>query len=191
VVSSLLNKKHGKVRPPPGAITALRVVLPNRTAAKGRLVGANFSASCVIGRSGVTARKHEGDGASPSGRLRILRGYYRPDRWRVRPVSRLPLRPIGRRDGWSDDSRDPAYNRPVTLPRRFSHEILWREDGLYDLVLVLGWNIAPRARGRGSAIFLHLARPDVSGTAGCVALRPADLRRLLLRIGPASTIRIG
>jgi L,D-peptidoglycan transpeptidase YkuD (ErfK/YbiS/YcfS/YnhG family) len=172
-------------------ITDLRVVSVNARLPRGRLVGPGLDVACAIGRAGVSRSKREGDGASPAGRLAILGGWYRRDRFKVRPASRLPLAPIRPDDGWSDDDRDPAYNRRVRLPHRFGHERMWRDDDVYDLVLVLDWNIRPRARGRGSAIFLHLARPDFAGTAGCVALARRDLVRLLGRIGPDTTIRIG
>lgn len=186
-----MNKLHGIVRRPGAAITELRVVQLRSSSPSARLVGPGVDLPAAIGRRGVTPRKREGDGASPAGRLAVLSGYYRPDVFPVRPVSPLPLVPLRPTDGWSDSPADPAYNRPVRLPRRFGHERLWREDDVYDLVLVLDWNIGPRARGRGSAIFLHLARTDFAGTAGCVALRRRDLVRLLPRIGAGTRIRLG
>ncbi len=190
-VSSPLNKTHANVTAPSRRITALRVVLPRRSASRGRLVGPGIDVPCAIGRSGVTALKREGDGASPAGSLAVVGGWYRPDRFAVRPASGVPLRPMSPSDGWSDDPSDPAYNRPVRLPRRHGHERMWRDDRVYDLVLVLDWNLRPRSRGRGSAIFLHLAREDFAGTAGCVALRRGDLVRLLPRLAPGARIRIG
>jgi L,D-peptidoglycan transpeptidase YkuD (ErfK/YbiS/YcfS/YnhG family) len=179
------------VTEPGRAITALRVVRVRSTSPRAVLIGGGLALPCVIGRTGVSRFKREGDGASPAGRLAVLRGWYRPDRFPVRPASRLALSPMRRDDGWSDDPADPAYNRMVRLPRRFGHERMWRDDEAYDLVLALDWNIAPRARGRGSAIFVHLARPRFPATAGCVALRRGDLLNLLGRLSPRATIRIG
>ncbi|GAN78390.1 hypothetical protein Asru_0808_02 [Acidisphaera rubrifaciens HS-AP3] len=91
----------------------------------------------------------------------------------------MPVEPIAPTDGWCDDPRDAAYNTPVTLPYDASHEALWRADALYDVIGVLGWNDAPVERGRGSAIFLHVARPDYAPTEGCVALAAEDVRAVL------------
>ncbi|MCK8786025.1 L,D-transpeptidase family protein [Roseomonas sp. NAR14] len=133
---------------------------------------------CAIGRTGVQPDKREGDGGTPPGRLVLRRVLYRADRGPP-PACRVPVEPIARDDGWCDDADHPAYNRPVRLPFAASHEELWREDRLYDLIGVLGWNDDPPVRGRGSAIFLHVAAPDFAPTAGCVSLPEAELRRLL------------
>jgi L,D-peptidoglycan transpeptidase YkuD (ErfK/YbiS/YcfS/YnhG family) len=137
---------------------------------------------CAVGRSGITHLKREGDGATPAGRLRLLRLYVRRDRL-PGPGTPLPARVTRRADGWCDDPADGRYNAPVRLPFAASLEAMWRDDGLYDVVGVLDWNICPRIRGRGSAIFLHLARPGYAPTAGCIALRREDLRRLLAAAG--------
>ncbi|WP_458095826.1 L,D-transpeptidase family protein [Roseomonas sp. WA12] len=133
---------------------------------------------CAIGRGGIRADKQEGDGATPRATLALRRVLYRADRGRA-PACAVPVEPIGRTDGWCDDPADRAYNRPVTLPHAGRHEELWREDEVYDIVGVLGWNDAPVVRGRGSAIFLHIARPDYAPTEGCIALSPTDLRAAL------------
>jgi len=146
---------------------------------------------CAIGRGGITTAKREGDGASPAGRHRLLGGYYRADGGRPHPASALPLRRLPSTLGWCDAPGHPAYNRPVRLPFKASHEQMWRADRLYDVVLVIDWNIAPRRRGAGSAIFLHQAHPDYAPTAGCVALSPRDMRLLLRRLAPAVTLEIG
>jgi len=96
-----------------------------------------------------------------------------------RPDSTLPVEPIAPTDGWCDDPSSPDYNRMVRLPHEGSSEELWRQDGLYDLIGVLGWNDAPVQRSRGSAIFLHVARPDYAPTEGCIALALGDLERIL------------
>lgn len=133
---------------------------------------------CALGKGGVTARKQEGDGATPLGLLPLRRVLYRGDRGAA-PACAVPVEPIARSDGWCDDPTDPAYNTPVRLPHAARHEELWRQDAVYDIVAVLGWNDAPVRRGAGSAIFLHLARPDYAPTEGCVALEGRELRALL------------
>ena len=122
--------------------------------------------------------KREGDGATPVGAWPLREVFYRPDRV-ARPRTRLPVTPLRRDDGWCDDPADRNYNRRVRLPYPAGHERLWREDHLYDLVVVLGYNDRPRACGKGSAIFMHLATPGFGPTEGCIALRETDLRRLL------------
>ncbi|MER2604980.1 MAG: L,D-transpeptidase family protein [Siculibacillus sp.] len=156
----------------------------------GVLEGAGLSLPCALGRSGLTRFKREGDGATPVGRFELLHGFRRADR-ALPPVAPIPLRPIRVDDGWCDDVGDGRYNRLVRLPLAASHETLRRDDALYDVVIVLDWNVRRRVIGRGSAIFFHLARPDFAPTAGCVALRPADMRRLLARLSGRCVMEIG
>ncbi len=146
---------------------------------------------CALGRGGVTAAgdKREGDGATPLGTWPMRRVLYRPDRGGA-PRTALPVEAIGPDDGWCDDPRDPAYNRPVRLPCGAGHERLWRLDGLYDLVCVLAHNDDPPVAGLGSAIFLHCARGDYGPTEGCVALARADLEAVLALAQPGSALRI-
>ena len=144
---------------------------------------------CALGRGGRKMDKREGDGATPIGRWPMRRLHYRADRL-ARPQTRLETRAIAEADGWSDDPSDPLYNRLVVLPHARSHERLWREDHLYDLVVELGYNDAPPIPGRGSAIFLHLARADWAATEGCVALAPADLLAVLAVCGRDSAVEV-
>ncbi|SDG24667.1 L,D-transpeptidase catalytic domain [Limimonas halophila] len=144
---------------------------------------------CVIGRSGTTATKAEGDGATPLGAWPVRRVLYRPDRL-SEPETSLPLSAIAPDDGWCDDPANPHYNRPVKLPFDGGHEVLWRDDGLYDLVVVLGHNDDPPTPGAGSAIFLHRMRPDGAPTEGCVALEPAALAAVVRALRPGSRIVI-
>jgi L,D-peptidoglycan transpeptidase YkuD (ErfK/YbiS/YcfS/YnhG family) len=127
-----------------------------------------------LGRAGVAEHKLEGDGATPAGLLPLRRVLYRLDRLPA-PDCAVPIEPIGEADGWCDDPLHRDYNRPVRLPHEARCEELWRPDVLYDVVAVLGWNDSPVERGRGSAIFLHVARPDYGPTEGCVALALPDL----------------
>ncbi|MDP3897861.1 MAG: L,D-transpeptidase family protein [Mesorhizobium sp.] len=144
---------------------------------------------CALGKGGISALKREGDGATPLARMRVLGGYCRTDGVALRK-SVLPLRAIGRDLGWCDAPADRNYNRPVTLPYPASHERMRREDRLYDICLVLDWNIAPRRRNRGSAIFLHLARPGYPPTEGCIALSPRDMARLLPLLSTRSFVQV-
>ena len=140
------------------------------------LAGQRFR--CAIGKAGAREHKEEGDSATPAGVLPLRRVLYRADRMRA-PDCALPIEPIGPDDGWCDDPGDAGYNRMVRLPHAARHEELWRADGLYDIVGVLGWNDTPVLRGMGSAIFLHVATQDYAPTEGCVALAMPDLLRLL------------
>ena len=133
---------------------------------------------CALGRDGISSNKREGDGATPLGRMRILSGYFRRDHL-ARGTTRLEMTPIGADLGWCETPGDRNYNRPVKMPYGASHETMRRADNLYDVCLVLDWNISPRRRGRGSAIFFHLARPGFSPTQGCVAVTAQVMKRLL------------
>lgn len=156
---------------------------------RGRIVAGALSLPCALGQGGPTRTKREGDGGTPIADMRVLSIRYRPDRG-PRPSSGVPVIPIGQLDGWCDDPRSRLYNRPVTLPFGPSHERMWRDDGLYDIVFDLDWNRGPIRRGRGSAIFLHAARPGFKSTEGCVAVGASWLRRLSPLIGPRTRIRV-
>lgn len=143
----------------------------------------------ALGRGGIRALKREGDGGTPLGRFPVRQVLYRADRV-ARPRTKLPVRAIRDHDGWCDDPADRNYNRLVVLPSRRSAEGLKRADHLYDLVLVLGYNDRPRGRGKGSAIFVHLARPGFSPTDGCIALTRHDLTMLLSELRAGSAIAV-
>jgi L,D-peptidoglycan transpeptidase YkuD (ErfK/YbiS/YcfS/YnhG family) len=132
----------------------------------------------AIGRGGLKVIKREGDGGTPIGALPVRAILYRADRL-ARPRTALPLRAIGPRDGWCDDPSDRNYNRPVRIPYGRSTESMMRTDALYDIVFVLGHNDRPRVRGRGSAIFMHVARPGYTPTEGCIAFSMKDLRAVV------------
>lgn len=135
----------------------------------------------ALGRGGIGIDKREGDGATPAGLLPLRAVLYRPDRLSA-PQSAVPTRPLTVADGWCDDPGHAAYNRPVRLPIDASAEALWRDDAVYDIIGVLGWNDEPVEPARGSAIFLHLARPDFGPTEGCIAL-PLDALLHVLSMG--------
>ncbi len=143
---------------------------------------------CALGRGGITAGKREGDGGTPLARMALLGGYVRG---RTFPrASSLPLSSIGPALGWCEVPDDRNYNRPVRMPYRASHERMLREDGLYDACIVLDWNIRPRRRGRGSAIFFHLARPGYTPTQGCVAVSRRTMARLLPLLSRRAALQV-
>jgi L,D-peptidoglycan transpeptidase YkuD (ErfK/YbiS/YcfS/YnhG family) len=157
--------------------------------AQGLLVAAGTVFSCALGRGGITAFKREGDGGTPLGSMKVLWGYRRPGRG-YPPPTRLPILPATPMLGWCDAPGDRNYNRPVRLPYSASCETMQRADRLYDVVLVLDWNMRPAIRGRGSAIFLHIARPNYLPTEGCIAVSPATMRRLLPLLEAGSAVRV-
>jgi L,D-peptidoglycan transpeptidase YkuD (ErfK/YbiS/YcfS/YnhG family) len=136
----------------------------------------------AIGKTGISHRKREGDGATPVGSFGLAPAFFRPDRL-VRMMSAAGARPLKRSMGWCDDTNSGLYNRPIPAAAKQRHERLWREDHVYDVLIPTSHNQRPRVLGAGSAIFLHLARPGFVGTEGCVAISLADMRRLLPRLG--------
>lgn len=143
----------------------------------------------AIGPGGIAIKTGEGDGITPRGIFPVREILYRADRIPP-PDTALPLRAIAPDDGWCDAPEDPNYNRLVKLPYPASHEELWREDHLYDLILVLGYNDDPVVPGKGSAIFLHLVRPDYSHTHGCVALSYEDALAAIAQLRPGDQVVI-
>ena len=142
---------------------------------------------CAIGRAGIIRDKREGDSGTPEGSWPMREVLFRGDRL-GEIVTPLPCRELSPEDGWCDEPADPAYNRLVRLPYPAHCEELWLEDRVYDVIVPLGYNDAPVVPGRGSAIFLHVARPDFAPTAGCVALALDDLLTLLRAVRPDSTV---
>jgi len=143
----------------------------------------------AIGPGGIAVKGGEGDGITPRGRFPVREIFYRADRVPA-PRTALPLRALAPDDGWCDAPGDPNYNRAVKLPYPASVEQMWREDPLYDLVAVLGYNDDPVVPGKGSAIFLHLAKPDYAPTQGCVALAHDDLQAALEQLRPGEEVVI-
>ncbi len=165
------------VRPRPG--------LP----ARGWLIAGASHVPVALGRSGIRANKREGDGGTPRGRFKFRRLWWRADR-APRPRTLLPVRPIAPNDGWCENPSDRRYNHPVLVPEGAPGDRLWRADHLYDFIIEIDHNTCPRVAGRGSAVFIHVARPGFKPTAGCVALEMGRLRRLLERVGPKTRIVI-
>lgn len=143
----------------------------------------------ALGRSGIRADKREGDGGTPRGRFHPVRLWWRADRL-ARPQTLLPVRRISRNQAWCEDASDRRYNRPFARSASEPGDRLWRDDGLYDLVVEIDHNVRPRVAGRGSAVFVHVARPGFTPTAGCIALRWRDLKLLLSRISAKTRLII-
>jgi L,D-peptidoglycan transpeptidase YkuD (ErfK/YbiS/YcfS/YnhG family) len=172
-----------------GLAKAAAVTYQNLEYHEGRLIWPGGSARAAVGRAGVAANKSEGDGATPAGTFPLASGFYRPDRMGP-PHSGLLVRALSPRDAWVDDPADPDYNRLVSLPYPAHTEQMWLEDAVYDLLVVIGYNMDPVVPDVGSAIFLHIARPDFSSTAGCIAVEKDVLVRLMPMLGVGSTIKI-
>jgi L,D-peptidoglycan transpeptidase YkuD (ErfK/YbiS/YcfS/YnhG family) len=155
---------------------------------------------CVIGKGGARSatEKREGDGATPLGDWPVRGILLRPGRIALADIGgppAVPWRWIGENDGWCDDPGDPAYNRPVHLPRAASHERLARNDQAYDVIVVLGHNDLPPLAGMGSAIFFHIwvLGPDglPKATEGCIAVAPESMRAIVPLLRPDMVMRIG
>ncbi len=146
-----------------------------------------------FGKNGLIAgdEKHEGDGKTPCGEFKILNLFYRKDKLLTPlPPLQIPSFVITQDMGWCDDVNSPQYNQWVQLPFAYSHEKLWREDGLYDFILILDYNINPSIKGKGSAIFLHIAKDGFQPTEGCLALARENLLFILPLLNPTSQITI-
>ena len=176
-------------QPPSSRASGLRLYLcvRSRAATQGVLQVGAVRLPCALGRGGIRARKREGDGATPRGLWRLRLVYFRPERGR-RPQTALPVQPLRPDDGWCDAAADRNYNRKVRRPYPASAEQMWRDDALYDVVIVLDYNERPRVRGKGSAIFMHIARPGFRPTEGCIALRAVDMRKLLGLLRPLARL---
>lgn len=163
-----------------------------RAHADGRFELDGRTLRCAIGKAGAIAApdKREGDNRSPLGTWTMREVWYRPDVYPEGPKTALPVRATQPDDGWCDAPGDPNYNRPVTLPYPASAERMWRDDHVYDLVVILGYNDDPPVPGLGSAIFMHLARDGYPGTEGCVALERADIEAVLATAKPGDTVEI-
>lgn len=148
-----------------------------------------LSLPVALGRGSIKANKREGDGGTPRGRFRLKQLWWRADR-HPQPATLLPARRIRPDDGWCENPGDRHYNRPVKVPLDSKADRLSRKDGLYDFIVEIDHNTKPRVAGRGSAVFIHVARKGFAPTAGCIALTTPTLRRLLARLGPQTQIVI-
>jgi L,D-peptidoglycan transpeptidase YkuD (ErfK/YbiS/YcfS/YnhG family) len=192
-VARSYRKKGGNKGGGPKSPAALGVLVVRARPghpSQGLLRAGSLVFPCALGRGGISAGKREGDGATPLATMRILAGYFRNDHFAAARRTRLEMQPIDQDLGWCEVPQDRNYNRPVRIPYGASHERMRRDDRLYDACLVLDWNIAPRRRGRGSAIFFHLARPGFSPTQGCVAVTARAMARLLPHLSRDTVLKV-
>jgi L,D-peptidoglycan transpeptidase YkuD (ErfK/YbiS/YcfS/YnhG family) len=171
------------------ALGTIRVVARPGRRSLGWLRAGPVVVTVALGRGGIKADKREGDGATPRGRFRAVRLWFRADRLQ-RPRTFLPVQAIRRADAWCEDPADRRYNRSFRRSANEPGDRLWRDDHLYDLIIEIDHNTRPRVAGHGSAVFIHLARPGYAPTAGCVALSRGAMLRLLGRIGPNTRITV-
>jgi L,D-peptidoglycan transpeptidase YkuD (ErfK/YbiS/YcfS/YnhG family) len=141
----------------------------------------------AFGKNGIGPKTREGDGISPKGTWPLREVYYRPDRM-PQPTTGLPLHAMTPGDAWCDVPGDPKYNQFVKLPYAVKDEKLWRDDHLYDVIVVIGYNDAPVIDGKGSAIFFHLARENYAPTSGCAAVSMSDMLEILPKLREGSTL---
>ena len=172
----------------PLSLVTVRAAAGQRT--RGWLTAGGQTIPVALGRGGIKANKREGDGGTPQGTFRPRKLWWRVDR-HPRPATFLPVRAIGPEDAWCEDPADRHYNQPVRLNSQQGGDRLRRDDHLYDFIIEIDHNTHPRIAGRGSAIFLHLARPNFSPTSGCVSMTRSAMLRLLKRLGPETRIVIG
>ena len=156
---------------------------------RGVLTAGALAFPVALGRGGILANKREGDGGTPRGCFRLRRLWWRADRM-ARPASLLPARRIGPHDAWCEDPSDRRYNRAMAIRPDQPGDRLRRTDQLYDLIIEIDHNTRPRVARRGSAVFIHVARPGLAPTAGCVAMPKPQLRRLLAQLGQKTRIVI-
>ena len=162
-----------------------------RVMGEGLLLADGQTYPCTLGRAGIAVpgQKREGDLKTPTGSFAMRCCYFRPDRV-VPPPSGLKIIELSRNDGWCDDPAHPHYNQFVKLPFEARHEKLWRDDHIYDLIIPLGYNDDPVVPALGSAIFMHIMRPDGVGTEGCIALERATLMGILPRLNSKTQVVI-
>ena len=156
---------------------------------QGWLTAGPLALPVALGRGGIRANKFEGDGGTPRGHFRLRRLWWRADR-HARPRTALPARRITAADAWSEDPADRRYNQPIQIRDGEPGDRLMRADHLYDFIIEIDHNTRPRIPGRGSAVFLHLARDNFAPTAGCVGMTRGAMLRLLARLGPETRIVI-
>ena len=179
------KRKHNYVRTP-----VIRVFVHPFDRSRGLLQAGTLRMQCALGAGGITRLKREGDGATPVGRYGLKALMVRCDRV-IGPRTSLPISPVRADDAWSEEPRSGRYNRLIRRAGDAPGDRLARDDRLYDIIGILDWNLRPRASYRGSAIFLHLCRPGFRPTAGCIALEPDDLKRLLAICGRNPVFAVG
>jgi len=149
----------------------------------------DFKFKCALGKAGIGNKKIEGDNVTPKGTFKIVKIYYRGDRIK-KIYSKIKALKINNKMGWCDDPKSKKYNQLIKLPTKYSHEVLYRKDNIYDLILVLDYNMSPTIKNRGSAIFIHIAKKNYEKTAGCIALKKNKLKKLIKIINKKTKIII-
>jgi L,D-peptidoglycan transpeptidase YkuD (ErfK/YbiS/YcfS/YnhG family) len=149
----------------------------------------NLTFKCAFGKAGVGNKKKEGDNITPKGTYKVIKIYYRKDRIK-KLISQIRPIQIKKNMGWCDDPKCKKYNRLIILPNQFSHEKLYRKDNIYDLILVLNYNIKPTIKNKGSAIFIHVAKKKYERTAGCITLKKNNLIKLITTLSKNVSIKI-
>jgi L,D-peptidoglycan transpeptidase YkuD (ErfK/YbiS/YcfS/YnhG family) len=185
IVNSTAYRSSRSDRP----LSAIRIRAAAGNPRQGWLIAGGRTVPVALGRGGIKANKREGDGSTPRGIFRPRQLWWRADR-HPRPRTFLPIRTIGPEDAWCEDPASRQYNRPIRLERDRSGDRLRRDDHLYDFIVEIDHNSSPRITGRGSAVFLHLARDNFGPTAGCVSMTRSAMLRLLARLGPDTRIVI-
>ncbi len=149
----------------------------------------NFKFRCALGKAGIGEKKREGDNITPKGNHKIVKIYYRSDR--IKKISsKFRLIQITKNMGWCDDPNSKSYNQLVNLPSKYTHEKLFKKNNIYDIIVVLNYNIKPVIKNKGSAIFIHVAKKNYPPTQGCIALKKNDLLKLLSKISKNIKIKI-
>jgi L,D-peptidoglycan transpeptidase YkuD (ErfK/YbiS/YcfS/YnhG family) len=149
----------------------------------------NLKFRCALGKAGIKKKEKEGDNVTPKGTFKITKMYYRPDK--IKNITSLVKKiKIKNNMGWCDDPSSNLYNRQIKLPNKFGHEKLYRKDNLYDLILVLNYNVNPIRKNKGSAIFIHIAKKNYKKTKGCIALKKKHLIELVSKIKKNTKIKI-
>ena len=138
----------------------------------------NLKFRCALGKGGIKIKKREGDNITPKGSYKIVKVYYRKDRIK-KIYTRITCNNIKRDMGWCDDPKSKKYNKLIKLPTQYNHEKLYRKDNIYDLILVLNYNMRPVIKNKGSAIFIHVANKNYKPTQGCISLKKQDLTKIL------------
>ena len=150
----------------------------------------NFKYRCALGKNGIEKKVKEGDFVTPKGIYKLIKIYYRPDR--IKKIN-TPLKKIKikKNMGWCDDVSSKYYNKQIKINKKISHEKLYRKDNVYDIIVVLNYNLNPIIKGKGSAIFLHIAKKNFNKTQGCIALKKNELLNLVSKIKKNTQIKIG
>jgi L,D-peptidoglycan transpeptidase YkuD (ErfK/YbiS/YcfS/YnhG family) len=164
----------------------LNMIIINKS---GYLKYKDFKFKCALGKSGIGKKRKEGDNFTPKGTFKIVKIYYRDDRIK-KIYSKIKVFKINNKMGWCDDSNSKKYNQLIKLPSKYTHEKMYRKDNVYDLVIVLNYNMSPIVKNKGSAIFIHVAKKNYKKTAGCIALKKNHLIRLIKDIKDKTKIVI-